>query len=234
MSSTQNADSPPAFRVVVVDDDFRVASLHRSVVEHVSGFEVVAEAHSGTEALQLVRDTTPDLVLLDLYLPDIPGLEVLRRLTGSADDTVDVIVITAARDAASIEEAVRRGALYYLVKPFSSQVLMERLSMYASMKQRIEALAEADQDEVDTIYSMLRTGGSRQLPKGHSPQTLGLIVETLRSAGEALTAEEVAYRTGVSRPTAHRYLSHLARIGRVRLEFRYGSGRPEHLYEWPS
>lgn len=234
MTIPQRPDVSPTFRVVVADDDFRVASLHRAVVEGVSGFEVVAEAHSGAEVLQAVRDNAPDLVLLDLYLPDIPGLEVLRRLTGSAQNTVDVIVVTAARDAGSVEEAVRRGAVYYLVKPFSTHVLIERLTTYASMKKRLEALYEADQEEVDTIYAMLRATGSRQLPKGHSPQTLGRIIEILRSAGEPLTAEDVATRTGVSRPTAHRYLTYLARIGRVRLEFRYGSGRPEHLYEWPS
>lgn len=219
--------------VLVVDDDFRVAALHRAYVELMTGFRVVGEAHSGAAALEAVERLRPHLVLLDLYLPDVPGLEVLRQLRSSTDPSVDVIVVTAARDAASVEEAVRNGALYYLVKPFGPAMLRERLDAYSEMRRRLSSLGEASQREVDEIYTALRAGASRELPKGHSPQTLGVIVETLRSAGRDLSAEEVAAEAGVSRATAQRYLSHLSRIGRVQLVLRYGLGRPEHRYRWP-
>ncbi|MHB1597754.1 MAG: response regulator [Acidimicrobiales bacterium] len=219
--------------VLVVDDDFRVAALHRAYVEHVDGFRVVGEAHSGSAALESVTRLQPDLVLLDIYLPDIPGLEVLRRLRASPAQRVDVIVVTAARDAASVEEALRNGSLYYLVKPFGPATLRERLAAYGQMRRRLASLAEASQAEVDEVYTALRTSAARELPKGHSPQTLGTIVETLRGAGRDLSAEEVAAEAGVSRATAQRYLSHLSRIGRVELVLRYGSGRPEHRYRWP-
>ena len=67
-------------RTLVVDDDYRVADLHCAYVERVTGFEVAGRAHNGTEALQAVDELRPELVLLDIYLPDISGLEVLRRL----------------------------------------------------------------------------------------------------------------------------------------------------------
>ncbi len=169
--------------VLVVDDDFRVAALHRAYVEHVDGFRVVGEAHSGSAALESVTRLRPDLVLLDIYLPDIPGLEVLRRLRASPAQQVDVIVVTAARDAASVEEALRNGSLYYLVKPFGPATLRERLAAYGQMRRRLASLAEASQAEVDEVYTALRTSAARELPKGHSPQTLGTIVETLRGAG---------------------------------------------------
>ncbi len=219
--------------VLVVDDDFRVAALHRAYVEMVEGFRVVGEAYSGAGALEAVARLQPDLVLLDVYLPDIAGLEVLRRLRASPEQRVDVIVVTAARDAASIEEALRNGSLYYLVKPFGPATLRERLAAYGQMRRRLASLAEASQAEVDEVYTALRTSAARELPKGHSPQTLGTIVETLRGAGRDLSAEEVAAEAGVSRATAQRYLSHLSRIGRVELVLRYGSGRPEHRYRWP-
>lgn len=222
-----------SYRVLVVDDDFRVAALHRAFVERVSGFEVVAESHIGSHALATAEEHHPDLVLLDLYLPDLSGLEVLKALGRIAGRPIDVMVITAARDVASVAESVRSGALYYLVKPFAPSVLMERLEAYAAMRRKLDALGEASQDKVDEIYTTLRTSAERSLPKGQSRETLGVIVETLRGATEELSAEEVAARSGVSRATAQRYLSHLARMGRIELVLRYGTGRPEHRYRWP-
>ena len=109
------------------------------------------------------------------------------------------------------------------------------LAAYRSyrMANDITDTVKITQSEVDELYAALRSPPQRDLPKGHSPQTLGLIVETLRAAGEDLSCEEVARRAGISRATAQRYLSHLARIGRIELSLRYGSGRPEHRFRWP-
>lgn len=219
--------------VVIVDDDFRVTALHRAYVERVEGFEVVAEANSGAAALEAVEATGPDLMLLDIYLPDISGLEVLRRIRQPGRPQVDVVVITAARDAASVRTSIQGGSLSYLVKPFTFARLREVLDAYRVMRSRLTSVAEITQSEVDELYAALRSPPQRDLPKGHSPQTLGLIVETLRAAGEDLSCEEVARRAGISRATAQRYLSHLARIGRIELSLRYGSGRPEHRFRWP-
>lgn len=219
--------------VVVVDDDFRVTALHRAYVERVEGFEVVAEAHSGAAALEAVEAADPDLMLLDIYLPDISGLEVLRRIRQPGHPQTDVVVITAARDAASVRTSMQGGSLSYLVKPFTFSRLREVLDAYRLMRSRLTSVEEVTQSEVDELYAALRSSPQRDLPKGHSPQTLGLIVETLRAAGEDLSCEEVARRSGVSRATAQRYLSHLARIGRIEMTLRYGSGRPEHRFRWP-
>ena len=114
-------------RVLVVDDDFMVAKVHCGFVERVPGFVVAGTAHTGEEALLAVERLRPDLVLLDIYLPDMTGLEVLQRLReGGA--AVDVLVITAARDVASIRSALRGGVVHYLIKPFTVDVLRERLS----------------------------------------------------------------------------------------------------------
>ena len=221
------------FSVMIVEDDFRVAALHRAAVERVHGFAVVAEARSGAEALDKVLHTKLDLVLLDLYLPDMSGLEVLAMLKSEAKYSLDVIVVTAARDVGSVSEAVRRGALFYLVKPFRYGELADRLQAYAAMRRKLGSLGELSQMEVDEIFSALRQKGDRVLPKGHSPQTLGVIVETLKTASEGLSADDVACRAGLSRATAQRYLAYLAHIGRITLVLKYGAGRPEHRYLWP-
>lgn len=108
---------PLPIRTVVVDDDFMVARLHSSTVTRLDGFEVVGVASTGAQALAVVKDKRPDLVLLDVYLPDLTGLEVLRRLRGLGADC-DVIVISAARDLDSLRQAMQSGVYQYLVKPF--------------------------------------------------------------------------------------------------------------------
>lgn len=142
-------------RVLVVDDDFMVARLHSTLVEQVPGFTVAAAVHSGTEALTAVRELRPELVLLDMYLPDLPGLEVLRELRGGAapEEGPDVLVVTAARDAETVRGAQRGGAVQYLIKPFEGQLLQERLRRYAERRAALSALKTAGQDDVDRLFA---------------------------------------------------------------------------------
>jgi response regulator of citrate/malate metabolism len=217
---------------LIVDDDFMSASVHRSYTERLQGFTVVGEAHTGEEALELVRRLQPDLVLLDIYLPDMSGLEVMRRMRTEALP-VDVIAVTAAKDVDTLRGAMQGGVLHYLVKPFLFDTFRERLERYATLKRRLEKMREANQEDVDKLFSLLRAEGRDGLPKGISSPTLGLVVEALRDTGGALTAIEVGERAGISRGTARRYLDYLATIGTVELSLRYGAaGRPEHLYRW--
>ena len=112
--------------VVIVDDDFAVAQVNRAFVDARQGFTVVAEAHTGAEALSAIELHRPQLVLLDVYLPDLGGIDVLRRLR-AADDDVEVIAVTAARDLDTVRRARQLGVRHYLVKPFSGATLGERL-----------------------------------------------------------------------------------------------------------
>jgi response regulator of citrate/malate metabolism len=219
-------------RTLVVDDDAMTASIHRSYVERVRGFEVVGEAHSGAEALELVQRLEPELVLLDIYLPDMSGLDVLRRLRARGEPRIDVIAVTAAKDVNTLREAIHGGVVHYLVKPFFFDALRERLEAYAALHGRLERLREPEQEDIDHVFSLLRSHGRKSLPKGISAPTLALVVEALRAGGE-VTAVEVAERAGVSRGTARRYLEYLAATGASELTLRYGAtGRPEHLYRW--
>lgn len=221
-------------RTLVVDDDFMSASIHASYVERLEEFVVVGQAHTGAQALEQVRQLHPDLVLLDIYLPDLGGLEVMRRLR-LTDATVDVIAVTAAKDVPTVREAMRRGVVHYIVKPFVYDTFRERLERYAALKGRLERMREANQSEIDQLFSLLRAQGASGLPKGISAPTLGLVAEVIRDADAELTAVEVAEQAGISRGTARRYLEYLASLGRVELRLRYGTtGRPEHLFRAPA
>ena len=122
-------------RTLIVDDDVRVADIHKSYVEKVDGFEVAGIANRGTDALRRVLEDQPDLVLLDIYLPDLGGLEVCRRLR-AAGNLVDVIAVTAARDVETVRAATGLGIAQYLVKPFAFATFREKLERYAAYRAR--------------------------------------------------------------------------------------------------
>lgn len=223
-----------AIRTLIVDDDFRVASIHRDFIERIPSFTVVGVAHTASDALARAAAERPDLVLLDIYLPDRSGLEVLRELHSTGWPPVDVIAITAANDVETLRSALQGGVVHYLVKPFQFNAFREKLESYAALRSRLRQVREIDQDEIDEVFATLRAGSTAPtLPKGLSPATLALVARTLRGIEDDLSAEEVAERTGVSRVTSRRYLDRLARSGLVEVTMRYGkTGRPEHRYRW--
>ncbi|MFK0256068.1 response regulator [Streptomyces sp. NPDC090445] len=225
------SESP--IHVLVVDDDMRVALINAAYVAKVPGFRVAARVHSAAEALDFLASHPVDLILLDHYLPDGSGLDLVRRLRQLGHRT-DVIMVTAARDLATVQAAMRLGALQYLVKPFTFAGLRTRLEAYGTLRRTLETGGEAEQAEVDRLFGALAAAGSpNELPKGHSPTTAELVRRVLRSAEGPLSTQQIADRAGISRQTAQRYLKLLDRTGRVTLALRYGeTGRPEHLYSW--
>ncbi|KUF13120.1 MULTISPECIES: response regulator [Streptomyces] len=220
--------------VLVVDDDVRVADVNAAYVAKVPGFRVAGRAHSAAQALRLVEEQPVDLVLLDHYLPDETGLALVRSLRERGHET-DVIMVTAARDVATVQAAMRHGALQYLVKPFSYAGLRAKLDAYATLRRTLDGGGEAEQAEVDRIFGALSATPAPDLPKGHSPTTAELVRRALMAAEGPVSAQELAEDTGLSRQTAQRYLKLLERTGRVRLSLKYGdTGRPEHRYVWSS
>lgn len=215
-------------RVLVVDDDFMVARIHARFVERTEGFEVVGTARSGAEALELAAELRPDLLLLDVHLPDFSGLEVLERLRGTGQD-VAVVMVTAERGSAAVRAALHGGALQYLVKPFEYDDLADRL-------RRVAATLASLSDEVDqaTIDQVFGTGRPVDvpsgLPKGLSPETADLVLDAARRAGD-ISASEAGEQVGLSRVTARRYLEHFVDTGAAEVRLRYGgTGRPERRY----
>lgn len=208
-------------RVLIVDDDFRVSGIHRDLVDAHPGFQALPPVRDAASARRAIIEQEPQLLLLDVYLPDGDGIE-LGRESGT-----DRFVLSAANDAATVRRALASGALQFIVKPFPPQVLHDRLSAYARFRNLLArddaALAQAD---VDRALAAAR-GGAEQAPARE--ETRRLLLAALAD-GEA-SAAEAAERAGVSRATAQRHLAVLAAQGAVAVSLRYGSaGRPEHRY----
>jgi response regulator of citrate/malate metabolism len=221
-------------RTLVVDDDYRVARIHAAAVGRLDGFACVGQAHSAAEARTAVAELRPDLMLLDIYLPDEDGLSLLRSLHAAGEPAPDCIVITAARDLQVVRSAMHIGAVYYLVKPFGFAQLRDQLEAYRRWREHLDTATEADQATVDNLYSMLRGPAATAAARRRLPPTMRRILDTVRAADRALGAAQVAAQLGVSRPTAQRYLNELERRGTLELVLEYGAtGRPVHLYRPP-
>jgi response regulator of citrate/malate metabolism len=216
--------------VMVVDDDFRVARIHSVFVDRVEGFRTIGVATNGAEALAMASRLVPDLILLDLYLPDVFGLDLLNQMRVAGVEG-DVIVISAANESETVERALKLGAANYLLKPFTLDDLAGRLSEYRSQHQRRLRPLVGDQAEVDRIFGRSEPITAESLPKGMSPETAELILATLREQTDERSAQECAAVVGISRVSARRYLEFFVSQGRAQVSLRYGSrGRPERRY----
>ncbi|ANW18011.1 response regulator [Streptomyces clavuligerus] len=217
-------------QVLVVEDDPVAADAHALYVGRVPGFTVAGVAHSRAGAVRMLERTRVDLLLLDLYLPDGHGLQLVRSLR-AAGHLADVIAVTSARDLAVVREGVSLGVVQYVLKPFTFATLRDRLGRYAEFR---AAVGEASgQDEVDRALAALRAPQGGALPKGLSGPTLESVTRTLREAPTGLTAAEAGAAVGISRITARRYLEHLVMEGRAGRSPQYGQiGRPELQYRW--
>ncbi|MFT3876336.1 MAG: response regulator [Propioniciclava sp.] len=215
-------------RVLVVDDDFRVAEMHAAGLASLPWCEVAGRATTLAEAVRILAHGGVDLVLADEYLPDGSGSDLI----GAGD--ASVILVTAADAPETVERALVRGAIGYIRKPFAMPVLLARVAAYARFREALADAQASDQASIDQVMALLRPAPPRRpAPKGRSSVTESAVAALLRDAPAPMTAAEVAGEIGVSRATAQRYLSDLTAEGRVRLTLRYGTtGRPEHNYEW--
>ena len=219
--------------VLVVEDELTAGAALVQYVERVPGFAAVGHVRTGAEALQRLSSDRVDLVMMDIYLPDMSGLDVLRRMRGTGN-MADVVAVTRARDLSVVRAAVSFGAIQYLLKPFTFATVRQRLERY----QQYRSLLREDehllaQHEIDHLLRVPRGIEGDDLPKGISPESLRAVVSALEQAGPAngASAVEVAYSSGTSRVTARRYLEYLHSCGVVVRGARYrGAGRPEVEY----
>ena len=216
--------------VLVIDDDFRVARIHSAFIDRIEGFRTIGVANTGQEAIRLAVALVPDLILLDLYLPDVFGLDVLNRMRVAGVEG-DVIVISAANESETVERAVKLGVVNYLLKPFTQADLVARLQDYRTTQAARRPKTMSDQAAIDQMLGRTDSVRSDPLPKGLSAETAESILAALDAAQTELSAQECADAVGIARVSARRYLEFYAGQGRLVVSLRYGArGRPERRY----
>lgn len=223
------------FGVLIIEDDFRVAEINRQFIEQSPGFQVVGvvKSKAETEAFMAQHAESIDLVLLDAYIPDVNGLELLWSLRRDHKH-LDIIMITAAKEVETIQEALRGGVFDYLIKPTESTRMAQTLERFATERALLQSHQELNQDELDAALSRggpLAGNPGDRLPKGIDKLTLDNVTRALHDAAESVTAVTLARQIGASRSTARRYLEYLVAQGSVTAELDYGEvGRPERRY----
>lgn len=197
------------YTVVIIEDDPMITRLNRRYVEQDSRFAVVQTFSAAHPALFWLQHNPIDLIILDVYMPQMSGTELLLQLRAKGVDA-DVIMVTSANDAKTVNDAVRLGAVDYLVKPFAYERFQQALEVFCRRRESVQR-DSFSQDALDhTLFRQTAPAPSAAPPKGLQSQTLARIETYLRAApDERHTSDEIASHVGLSVVTVRRYMNYL-------------------------
>lgn len=222
-------------KVMIVEDDPMVAALNRQFVGQMDGFEVIGAAENAQQAIAILAESDIDLVLLDIHMPGLTGIEFLQMLREQQHD-LDVILITAASEIQQIQHALRLGASDYLIKPFEFSRFQEALLQYQSNFQKLHDAKQISQQEIDSLLGRKQPSVSpltsvQSLPKGLTKATLQTIQQVILAKDAAVfSTDELAQSAQISRVSVRKYLKFLSAIGYLQEDLTYGVGRPIYQY----
>ena len=220
------------YKVLIVEDDPMVAMINEQYIRRNKNFTLVGKCNDGMSALNFLEKTDIDLIILDVYMPKMNGFETLREIR-NRQITVDVIMVTAANDIDSLEEALHLGVVDYLVKPFTFDRFQMALEKYIAKINALKDIEKLNQSNIDSIIVNSRKNTQDLLPKGIQEKTMQCIMDYLReNSGVWFTGDQIAGEIGLTGVTVRRYMNYLSESGRVIGEMNYETGgRPCMLYK---
>jgi CitB family two-component system response regulator MalR len=213
-------------KVIIVEDDPMVAQFNQHYLEQIEGYQCAGVVTSVDEAIVMIQEVKPQLILLDLYMRKKGGFDLLRLLRSNAEN-VDVIIISAARDPESIKKALQYGAVDYLIKPFHFSRFKEALENYRDRFDKMTGMEHVGQEEVDHLIKRSHNTQTmvQELPKGLTLGTLNIIWEVIKQYGHQLfSTDDISASSGISRVSVRKYLSFMLEIGILESEISYGTG----------
>lgn len=219
------------YKVLIVEDDPMVAMINEQYVRRNKQFCVVGVCKDGKSALEYLKENTVDLIVLDVFMPHMDGFETLQQIRKNKI-SAEVIMVTAANDRESLEEALHLGIIDYLVKPFTFERFQMALEKYVAQIGALKQIEKLNQKNIDFIIENSRKKSEDILPKGIQEKTMSLIVTRLKECDkERMTGDEIAEGIGLTGVTVRRYMNYLMESGRVIGEMNYETGgRPCMLY----
>lgn len=235
------------YKVLIIEDDPMVAMINEQYATKNPNFVSAGIFRNGKDALEFLSRNKVDLVVLDVYMPYMDGVETLKKIREKNIQT-EVIMVTAANDTSTLEKTMNLGVVDYLVKPFAMERFQVALEKFAA---KAEALSgkkggSLDQNCIDTIISGTvaspkRAAASNGLdpaaqkaayPKGIQKQTLETIKNYFNENPNWQRGDIVAQKLGLSIVTVRHYLNYLVQIHEVAETIDYETGgRPSMLYK---
>jgi len=188
----------PPIRLVIVDDSELVRAGLRALLEDIPGLQLVAEAGTAAAALEVCQREKPDVVLLDLRLPDGTGLEVCRELLKLRAET-RIVFLTSADDENTVDEAIRAGAHGYLLKDINGPGLVQAIRAAAAGQSTLDPMITA------RLMKLVREAGAPTTLAALSPQER----RVLALIAEGRTNKEVGAELGLAEKTVKNYLSNI-------------------------
>ncbi|MGM9950969.1 MAG: response regulator [Lysinibacillus sp.] len=225
-------------KILLIEDDPMVREVNRQFIERIEGYEIVGTASNGVTGFEKIKELRPDVVLMDIFMPEQDGVETLRQIRREMMN-VDVISVTAANDMPTIQNILHLGVYDYIMKPFTFERMQQTLENYRHFKLKTEGAEDMTQQELDAL---IRKGEVEnrpasqpalelELPKGFNRSTLDKVMAYLRQCENGASADEVAAAIGVARVTARRYLDFMEKRRLIKVDIQYGGvGRPVNQY----
>ena len=220
------------YRVLIVEDDPMVAMINEQYIGRNKKFKVVGICNNGKSALEFLNHQAVDLVVLDVYMPQMDGFETLCQIRKNKISG-EVIMVTAANDRESLEEALHLGIVDYLVKPFTYDRFQMALEKYIAQSNALRDVDKLNQKNIDFIIENAHKKSENLYPKGVQEKTMLLILEHLKNNPHKwLTGDDIAAEIGLTGVTVRRYMNYLAESGKVTGDMNYDTGgRPCMRYK---
>jgi DNA-binding NarL/FixJ family response regulator len=195
--SLDAAESAPPRRVVVVDDHELLRAGTRRILEEASGFSVVGEAEDGDAALRVVEEVKPDVVLIDIRLPTMNGIDLARQIVSEYPNTT-VLILSAYDDENYVRAALAAGVAGYLLKTTPSEQLLR------SIRAACDGFNMVDKD-----LSGRGEKATATTPSGVAPHLTAREQEVVRLAARGMANKAIARQLGISPRTVEGHLNHV-------------------------
>lgn len=217
-------------KVIVIEDDPMVAMINTEYLSQIENIEVVGQGTNKNETFNLLAKKEVDLILLDIYLGNENGIDILQEIR-SRGYTTDVIMITSANGNEEIKKALALGCVDYLIKPFDFERFVIAVE---KVFQRDELLKneKIDQHTIDNL-SIPENMLPLELPKGLNENTLKKIITVIKTINKnEFGIKDICGGIKLSNVTVKKYLDYLESIKYIRAFSVYGNiGRPLYMYK---
>lgn len=223
------------YKVLIVEDDPMVAMINQNYIEMIKDFEVIGCVVDEIDVLNSLKSNNVDLIILDVFLPNSNGLDILKKIREQQYLT-DVIMVTAANGIQGVKKAMAYGVIDYLVKPFQKNRFNEAIDKFLTKKSFFQTTstfndANLNQDKIDIFYTKPSVE-DLELPKGLHEKTLKIILDfLLKEPNKTWTIREISRELSISNVTIKKYMNYLENIKKISSTLTHGNiGRPEYIY----